>query len=127
MKLLKISLIALFIVSSFAACKKDKQNVVPIEGKWTGKGGLGATADKDFTFIIKPNEMLEVTLANGQVFTGKWKLDGNNFTANYPGGFNITYYYKATFNSTTGELRAGTWGVDPATTNMGTWYMDKAK
>ncbi len=126
MKLLKISFIALFIVSSFAACKKDKKPVVSIEGKWTGKGGLAnAVPGQVFSFNIKPNEVLEVTLADGSVYTGKWKLDGTNFTANYIGGLNLTSYYKGTLDNKAGKLN-GTWGTNPEA-NFGTWYMDKVK
>ncbi len=123
MKALKISLIALFIVSSFAACKKDDKEplAAPLEGKWIGKFSAGNAPPIDFNFNIKPNGVLEGTFGTNYVFRGKWKLDGNNFTANYTEN---PVQFKATFDEKAGKLINGTWNNDP---NTGTWYMDKTQ
>ena len=139
MKTLKITLIALFIVSSFAACKKDKKDsgivkknpgvVVPvsIEGKWTVKydNSFPVPLHAATTLNIKPNGILGVTLYDNTIFAGAWKLDGNNFTANYPVDQPI-FYFKGIFNIETGKFTEGTRGNSPEA-SMGKWDMTKVQ
>ncbi len=137
MKILKISFIALLIVSSFAACKKDKVAVVPvtIEGKWTGTF-LNTKTDPAATTALVFNlhspggglDRLDPNDGTTIVSNGGWELIDKAFTAQYYDTIDKkTYYFKATFNSTAGKLVSGTWGFSADVTDQGTWTMTKNK
>ncbi len=133
MKILKFSLIALFIVSSFAACKKDKKEpavvVPPIQGKWIGLAISNATPPQTTTLYFSINsdgQFQTLNSAGTPVFTGTWLLAGNVFTAKYADPQSNTYYYKGTFDSTQKTL-TGTYGTEVTATNLGTWSMTKVQ
>ena len=125
MKTLKVTLIALFIVSSFAACKKDKTEpvVVPLEGKWTGKFSYPGS-EKDFNLTINQDasKTIELKSIDGTL-SGTWLLSDNIFTASFP---DANLKIKGTFDSTTGKI-TGTVGVAPNDSGLGTWLATKDK
>ncbi len=129
MKFLKISLIALLIVSSFAACKKDKAvTVIKIEGKWSGTTTLTSSGTTTaLTFNLAADKSITVTNANGDPVStsGSWELIDNALTIHYV-NVNFEYYYKGTFDSSAGKLD-GTYGSTVEATNYGTWSMTKSK
>ncbi len=135
MKILKFSLIALFIVSSFAACKKDKTVtplpvVPPIIGKWTGYFDYSisnqSTSEIPFAYDIKENNVLhrlDENNSNKIKFTGTWNLASDNFTCNYNNGTKKVYL-KALFRPSKGTLN-GTWGFNEDANDQGTWNLAK--
>jgi hypothetical protein len=128
MKILKSFLIALFIVSFFAACKKNETEPavtpVSIDGSWTGKlTYTDGQKDSFTTTISKDNTALELKIGS-DVFTGTWLLNSNVFTADFTAnGFNL----KGTFDSQSGTVTDGTIGAVPGYSGSGTWSMVKEK
>ncbi|MGB4775340.1 MAG: hypothetical protein WBP45_09225 [Daejeonella sp.] len=132
-KFIKLSLLAVIITASFTACKKDKTTAPPVslEGKWTGKYGLGDNPPStDFHFnIIVAASKLEATLDGvATTYTGNWLLvAGGAFTATYSIN-GITYNYSAKFDDSAsggGKLINGTWGKGISYDDGGKWSMTK--
>jgi hypothetical protein len=135
MKSFKITLIALFIVSSFAACKKDKTDPVvapiTIEGTWTGSyvpsdSNLFPT---DFICnIITANKTFQIQDPTDPAkvkYTGSWTLEGNILRFNYPISANTILYFQGTFDSKLGKI-VGTYATDDSSASgTGNFSMSK--
>lgn len=130
MKTIKLTFIALLMLTAFTNCKKDKETTttptVNIYGIWDGAFNDNNT----YSFIIsKNNKALDVKNGSGVLIaTGNWELTDKNFTANYTfngnGGFinNQKLYAKATFDSKAGKLNNGSIGTTAANpTGSGEW------
>ncbi len=131
-KLLK-PMLYLFVLASFlTACKGDDPvaPTISIEGIWTGLTGVAnATPSEYLKFDIKTNSNIDFYTTEGSSTpngSGTWTLTGSDFEAQltFTGEPNYIYVYVAKFNEKTGELTAGTWGLD-ANSGGGTWHMKK--
>lgn len=133
MKLLKIAVLSLLCVSTFMACKKDKDdktttNASGMAGTWVGKYGNGTDSPNIYyAFSIKSNGTLEEINKYGvKIGEGIWTISGNKFVAtlhylaNPSGGFSVT----ATLNDSKNKL-TGTWGYGNSATDGGAFYMNK--
>ncbi len=127
MKLLKISVIALFIVSSFAACKKDKITVVTIDGNWTGKLSTSVDTEPNLDFIatIKTDGTLTITY-NSNNHDGTYVVTGSTFKADVP---TLGINFSATFDKNNGKLINGTTGIHSQNqySGYGKFYLNKDK
>jgi hypothetical protein len=129
MKTLNFFLIALFIISSFAACKKDK--TVPattaIQGKWFGQLGYDEELlSEDMKFAVKADNKMDILDPSDDTWMSSttWKLDGSKFSYSVEDG-GITRTYTATFDSKAVTLKDGKWTDNATPSNHGTWAVVK--
>jgi hypothetical protein len=118
MKSLRISLITLFIVSLFAACKKDEAKPItvivpdiPIYGTWTGTYTVSNGVQFYSLEVITAGKELKLLNANGTTAYsgGVWALNDTEFKGHYTPAGNSIIYIKAVFDSRNGTLK-GKWG-----------------
>lgn len=133
MKLLKIAVFGLLWVSTFIACKKDKDDSPPAStnemvGNWVGKYGYDTNSSTYYyAFQIKSDGTMKEINQYGVVKgEGTWSVSGNQFTATYHSSSNssVVYVVKATVNAGKNNL-TGTWGYGSAMSDGGAFYMNK--
>jgi hypothetical protein len=132
MKKQLLAVMALVMMISFSACKKDEcpTPTYPVEGLWAGKYGNGtATPTSGYSMVVEAGG--KVTVADGDNITsstkasGTWTLTGNVFKATYTySGGGSTFSIQANW-SNDGKMTSGTWGPGATPTGSGTWFMDR--
>ncbi len=130
MKISKIILIGVLVLTGLTSCSKDNDEVkkqATIEGVWVGTYINDASGNSFYySFNIKPGGIIEELNSSGQkIGQGTWEIDNNILTANYewPGGNEFSVI--AAFNKGEGKL-LGDWGYGNSATNGGTWQMTKS-
>ena len=125
MKALKFASILLLSVTTFFACKKEKDEQPPfaMEGRWTGKIGTGpVTPASQFSINLKPGGVIERINANGGVSgTGNWSLVNNEFAGAYVLSSGTQIVLQGTFDKSVKRL-SGNWSNGSET---GSWNATK--
>jgi hypothetical protein len=130
MKISKLVLMVVVVLTGFASCSKDKNETKKqssIEGVWTGTYVNDASGDSFFySFNIKAGGTIEELNSSGQkIGQGTWEIENDILTATYqwPGG--SKYSVIAAFYKDQAKL-LGDWGYGNSATNGGTWQMTKS-
>lgn len=132
MKFLKIAVFCLLCVSTFMACKKDKDDNTAgtneLAGNWVGKYGYDTNSSTYYyAFQLKSDGTMKEVNQYGVVKgEGTWSVSGNQFTVTYHSTANasVVYTVKATVNAGKNNL-TGTWGYGSAMSDGGAFYMNK--
>lgn len=132
MRISKTIIALLVVVTSFTACKKDKDepqisSTDTIVGLWEGTYKSDATGNTFFYSLnFKAGGVVEEINSSGQkIGQGTYEIDNNIVTAHYnweddPSGFSII----AAFYPNTAKL-LGDWGYGNSSTDGGTFEMHK--
>ena len=129
MKFLKPLVFLSVIFLSFTACKKDSDKPAPtLQGKWTGKYGMGNDNPAHFYSLnFKAGGVLEEINQAGEVRgTGTWEIDNNNIitgtTVNTKDPVGVKFSIIASFYPSDGIV-LGNWGYDDSATDGGTFEL----
>ena len=125
MKVVKSVAIALMILTTWTACKKDKDDTgFNLNGIWQGSlTQVGQEGAGVFKFELKSNGTIERMKSNGEVVAfGTWQMAGDSLKATYTYIANPTVVnLKGVLNSNTKQL-SGKWANS---SEQGSWTADK--
>ena len=125
MKALKSVAIALMILSTWTACKKEKDDgAFNVNGVWQGTlTQVGQEGAGLFKFELKSNGTIERIKSNGEVVAfGTWQLAGDSLKATYTYTTSPTVVnLKGVLNKKTNNL-SGKWANS---SEQGSWTADK--
>jgi hypothetical protein len=132
MRILTSAFIALFISTTFLACKKESDKPATpnaVAGVYSGKYGLGSEdPDNNYTLNLKAGGTIEeLGMSSGNpVARGTWVLNGTTLTAKYTmlySPFN-NYFLVAAFDASSGTF-TGTWGYENSSTDGGKFQVSR--
>jgi hypothetical protein len=125
MKALKSVAIALMILSTWTACKKEKDDgAFKVNGVWQGTlTQVGQEGAGFFKFELKSNGTIERIKSTGEVVAfGTWQLAGDSLKATYTYTTSPTVVnLKGVLNKNTNNL-SGKWANS---SEQGSWTADK--
>lgn len=126
MKFSKMILYAAFIVAAFSSCQKVEvlENFC---GTWEGSWGFGNDIPTFYEkWNLEENGTLTAYDPNGGVYaTGTWKLDADDFEAQYsPIGEAYSYTFSGFYVDELDQI-AGSWGESPSAIDGGTFKMHR--
>jgi hypothetical protein len=125
MKIVKSVAIALMILSTWTACKKEKDDdAFKVNGVWQGTlTQVGQEGAGFFKFELKSNGTIERIKSTGEVVAfGTWQLAGDSLKATY------TYITSPTVVNLKGVLNKNTKNLSGKWANsseQGSWTADK--
>jgi hypothetical protein len=124
MKIATIVSLALLLVTTGTAYKKEPEIAFVVEGKWEGKLGWGSTTPTRFIGLnlITGGQLERFTLSDEIDATGNWNIKGNTFTAEYSFQSGTIVNLTATLDKGRRKLY-GTWENNAK--EAGTWYIIK--
>ena len=133
MKIFKIALLSMMILTGIVSCTKDSDspstNPSALEGLWVGAYGYdNDNPSISYRFDIKPGGIIHEVNSSGQSKgSGTWKLEGNIFTAKYTWNppLGTTFSVIATYDASKKKL-LGNWGWGNSATDGGLWSMTKS-
>ncbi len=127
---------AIALVLFISSCSKDDNNnnnnntPASVQGTWTGTGMYGAVGNPTYAFSInfKANGTVDITGNNStavDVATGTWQMVADSVKATYK-YLSSSAIYRLSGKYTVGAtVMAGTIGLDPVTSGVGTFNVTK--
>jgi hypothetical protein len=112
------------------SCKKDSTTPLKtLDGKFVGTYKVtGDATDYYLAFSFNANKSFIIyEQSNLAVGTGSWLLTGDVLTGEFffDSNPNTKFTFTAIFNSKTGEITSGSWGIKPNVTGFATFTMTK--